>query len=215
MSNANSTDHNRDFAERLLGGVLTRYHALPRAGRWAVLAGVAFGGFALLNNVLWPIADRINGRADRLEVVLKRAVDRADGLPDELAEAVLAHGPNSVPRSETDGKEKLAAAIADILKKKGVSPGQDVRPAQSLPQNVLPEIVAEVGGTRMGKSVAEIRFEGTPEVVSAILAEFEASSAIDAIGDVRLTYNANSKRVTAQVSLEKWGVLFSSGRGGA
>ena len=215
MSNANSNDSNRDFAERLLGGVLTRFHALPRAGRWAVLAGVAFGGFALLNNVLWPIADRIKGRADRLEVVLKRAADRAEGLPDDLAEAVLAHGPNSVPRSETDGKEKLAAAIAEILKKKGVSPGQDVRPAQSLPQNVLPEIVAEVGGTRMGKSVAEIRFEGTPEVVSAILAEFEASPAIDAIGDLRLTYSASTKRVTAQVSLEKWGVLFSSVRGGA
>ncbi len=122
MSNANSNDSNRDFAERLLGGVLTRFHALPRAGRWAVLAGVAFGGFALLNNVLWPIADRINGRADRLEVVLKRAADRAEGLPDDLAEAVLAHGPNSVPRSETDGKEKLAAAIAEILKKKGVKP---------------------------------------------------------------------------------------------
>ena len=67
----------------------------------------------------------------------------------------------------------------------------------------------------MGKSVAEIRFEGTPEVVSAILAEFEASPAIDAIGDLRLTYSASTKRVTAQVSLEKWGVLFSSVRGGA
>jgi len=215
MPTASHNDSNRDFAERLLGEVLARYHALPRAGRWAAIAAVIFGGFALLNNVLWPIADRINGRADRLAIVLSRAADRAEGLPDELSETVLAHGPNSVPRSETDGKEKLASAIAEIFKKKGINPGQDIRPAQSLPQAVLPEVVAEVGGTRMGKTVAEIRFEGTPDAVTAVLAEFEASSAIDAIGDVRLNYNPSTKRVTAQVSLEKWGVLFSSGRGGA
>ena len=155
MPTASHNDSNRDFAERLLGGVLARYHALPRAGRWAAIAAVIFGGFALLNNVLWPIADRINGRADRLAIVLSRAADRAEGLPDELREAVLAHGPNSVPRSETDGKEKLASAIAEIFKKKGINPGQDIRPAQSLPQAVLPEVVAEVGGTRMGGSARD------------------------------------------------------------
>jgi hypothetical protein len=203
MPTVSNNDSNRDLSERLLGGVLARFHALPRAGRWAAVAGVLFGGFALLNNVLWPIADRLDSRADRLALVLSRAADRAEGLPDEVSEAVLAHGPNAVPRSETDGKEKLAAAIAEIFKKKGINPGQDVRPAQSLPQAVLPEVVAE------------IRFEGTPETVTAVLAEFEASSAIDAIGDIRLTYNPSTKRVNVQVSLEKWGVLFSSGRGGA
>ena len=49
----------------------------------------------------------------------------------------------------------------------------------------------------------------------AVLNELDNSNAIDAIGDLRLNYSAATKRVSVQMSLEKWGVVRKSGRGGA
>ena len=83
MSNHSTSGSKKVPFER----VLERYNALPRSGRWAVIAGVALGGFMLLDSVLWPIADGLNRRADRLELALTRAADRAEGLPDEVVEA--------------------------------------------------------------------------------------------------------------------------------
>ena len=119
-----------------------------------------------------------------------------------------------MPKLESIGKDKLAGAIAEIFKKKNINPGQDVRPAQPLPASVLPDIAASLGGV-MGKTVAEVRFEGTPDAVLAVLNELDNSNAIDAIGDLRLNYSAATKRVSVQMSLEKWGVVRKSGRGGA
>lgn len=203
MSNHSTSGPKKDPFER----VLERYNALPRSGRWVAIAVVALGGFMLLDSVLWPIADGLNRRADRLELALTRAADRAEGLPDEVVEAAVAHGPNQVPLTEKAGKERLAAAVAEILKKKNISAGQDVRPAQPLPASVM--------GGSMAKSVAEIRFEGTPDAVLSVLTELDASPAIDAISDVRLNYNTGTKRVGVQLSVEKWGTVQKTARGGA
>ena len=210
MLTPQTSGRSRDPFER----ALVRYHSMQRASRWGVLAGIARGGFFLLDSVLWPIADDFNRRADRMEAVLHNASERATGLPDDIVQAVLSHGPNSVPKLESIGKDKLAGAIAEIFKKKNINPGQDVRPAQPLPASVLPDIAASLGGV-MGKTVAEVRFEGTPDAVLAVLNELDNSNAIDAIGDLRLNYSAATKRVSVQMSLEKWGVVRKSGRGGA
>jgi hypothetical protein len=210
MSNATPSVQSQDIFEK----ALARYNGLPRASRWLVIACVGFGGFALLDSVLWPIADEWNRRADRLELVLKRASERAEELPDSVTQAAIALGPNSVPKLEEVGKEKLASAIAEILKKKGVTAGQDIRPAQPLPESVLPDVAAEKGG-KMGRTVAEVRFEATPDAVTAILSEFESSPAIDAITDITLSYKAETKRVSVTMNLEKWGVVRKTVRGGA
>lgn len=190
-----------------------RYGTLPRAAKWGVLACLGMGGFLVLDNFLWPYADSLNARADRMQMVLNRAADRAEGLPSDVRRAALSYGPNSVPIDEQRGKDQLAGAIAEIFKKRGVNQGQDIRPAQSLPASVLADVAAARGGDRMGKSVAEVRFEGTPDTVLAIISDFESSAAIDAIGDLRLTYNATTKRVGVQMTLEKWGVMNASGGG--
>jgi hypothetical protein len=174
------------------------------------------GGFLLLDSVIWPLADTYNARADRYQLLLDKAAERANELPGEVVDAALAHGAMSVPASEEAGKEKLTAAIAEVFKKRSINLGQDVRPAQVLPQTVLPKLVAEKApGGRMGKSVAEIRFEGTPEQVMGILVDLESSESVDAIGDLRMNYNATTKRVNVQMSLEKWGVIPAGTRGGA
>lgn len=209
MSNPHATGSSGDLFAR----ILDRYNALPRAARWGVIAVTGFGGFLLLDSVLWPIADDLNRSADRMQSVLNRAADRAEGLPDDVVNAAVSHGPNSVPKLEKAGKDQLANAVAEIFKKRGINQGQDVR-AQPLPQSVLPDIASALGGT-MGKSVVEVRFEGTPDTVMAVLSEFDASPSIDAIGDLRMNYNPSTKRVGVQMTLEKWGVIQSTARGGA
>lgn len=190
-----------------------RFAVLPRAAKWGVLACLGMGGFFALDSFLWPYADALNARADRMQLVLNRAADRAEGLPSDVKRAALAYGPNSVPIDEQRGKDQLAGAIAEIFKKRGVNQGQDIRPAQSLPASVLADVAAARGGDRMGKSVAEVRFEGTPDAVLSIISDFESSASIDAIGDLRLNYNATTKRVGVQMTLEKWGVMNGSGGG--
>jgi hypothetical protein len=212
MSNPHHAATSRDPFER----ALRWFGGLPRAGRWGVAAGLLMGGFLLLDTVVWPLADTYNARADRYQLLLNKAAERANELPGEVVDAALAHGAMSVPASEEAGKEKLTAAIAEVFKKRSINLGQDVRPAQVLPQTVLPKLVAEKApGGRMGKSVAEIRFEGTPEQVMGILVDLESSESVDAIGDLRMNYNATTKRVNVQMSLEKWGVIPAGTRGGA
>ncbi len=196
--------------------VLDRYQGLPRAARWGVVAVVAMGGFMLLDSVIWPAADELNSKADRYEALLVRASSRADELPGNVVYAAIAYGGTSVPTLEEAGKEKLTAAIAEIFKKRNINLGQDVRPAQVLPQTVLPKIVAEKApGGRMGRTVVEIQFDAQPDVVTAILNELEQSEAVDAIGDVRMSYNGGTKRVTVKMSVEKWGVVPTNQGGGA
>ena len=53
MLTPQTSGRSRDPFER----ALVRYHSMQRASRWGVLAGIALGGFFLLDSVLWPIAD--------------------------------------------------------------------------------------------------------------------------------------------------------------
>lgn len=200
-----------DFFEK----TLERYRMLPRAGRWGAIAGVVFLGFTLLDSVFWPIADDLNARADRLTTVLDRASSRAEEFPEEIEASAIVHGPNLVPGREMLSKEKLASTIVSVLREKGVNQfGLDIRPAQPLPSTVLPEIAAELGG-QMGRSVADLRFEATPDIATTLVAELDKNPAIDAVSDLKLTYNPQTKRVAVQMSLEKWGVVNRTVRGGA
>jgi len=191
-----------------------RYTRLPRAGRWVVLATLAFGGFTVLDSWAWPLADSLSNRADRLEKVLQRAAVRAEGLPRDVRESVVAYGPNSMLGDEATGKERLTAFIAEVFKKRNISQGQDVRPGQPLPATIAQNL-GSISDAKLGKTVAELQFKAAPDAVLAIIAEFESSSEVDAIADIRLDYDAKDKRVGVQMTLEKWGFLHDAKGGGA
>ncbi len=208
----NSSSSDRDPFARTIAW----FGTLPRAGKWGVISAALFGGFMLLDEAIWPIADRMNERSDRWEALLARASERAEGLPPEIAANAIAYGPNEVPGDEARGMTKLAAAIDAILRKKGVTKySQDLRRAQQLGTDVLGDIAGPLGGT-MGRTVADIAFEASPDDVTAIIADLDASADIDAINDLKLTYAPATKRVAVQMSVEKWGVLKRTPkRGGA
>jgi len=75
------------------------------------------------------------------------------------------------------------------------------------------EVAAALGG-KMGRTVADLRFEATPDATTAIIGALDASAAIDAISDLRLSYNAGTKRVGVQMTVEKWGVTRKNARTG-
>ena len=211
LSNPSSGAAARDPFARLL----ERYHGLPRSGKWIAAAGVALAGWLLLDSVLWPLADKLNARADNMAGVLERAAARAESLPGNAADAAVVLGPNSSPRPEAETKAKLSAAVDAALKKKSITNyGFDMRVAQALPQTVLPDVAAR-GGGQMGRLAADLRFEATPDAASSVIATLDSDPAVDAISDLRITYRKDTKRVAVQMTVEKWGIVKKTQRGGA
>jgi len=185
------------------------FAAQPRIGKWVVVAAAAYAGFLVFQFVVWPTTDRLNRSADRAALLLSEAANRANELPADVTERAIAFGPNSVPGREIAEKERFSNAIAAIMKKHGLSDsyGFDARP-QALPGGVLPKVASEFGGT-MRRTVAEVKFTSSPDTVTAILNDIDRSPFVDAITDVRLSYK--DRRVTAVLSIERWGVATTGG----
>lgn len=215
MSELNDTQPQQPARAKPSGGVFERacesFSALPRVGKWLTLAVAGYAVFLLFDFVVWPTSDRLEMRAERAASVLKAAADRAKELPGDTADRATVFGPNAVPGRDVAEKERFSKAIAAIMKTHGVadSYGFDVRP-QGLPSGVLPKVAAQLGGS-MRRTVAEVKFTANPDVVSAIIADIDRSPYVDAITDVRLAYK--DRRVTATLSVERWGV--ESSRGGS
>lgn len=193
---------------------LAKYHSLPRAGRWIAIASVGFGSFVLLDSVLWPIADEYNGRADRLASVIARAADRAEALPDNVETAALAFGPNSAVASERQAKERMATAIDEILRSRRIAYGFEIRQPQFLTDGLVPGAIMQ-SGEGLARIVVDLRFDATPDNVAEVLAAIESDPAVDAVGDLRLAYKSDLKRVAVQLTVEKWATARKGQRGGA
>ncbi len=187
------------------------FEPLPRAGKWIAVAVAIYAAFLVFQLVVLPLTDEFNGRADRAAELLSSAAKRAAELPDDIVDRAVAFGPNSVPGREGTEKERFSNAVAAIMKKHGVadSYGFDARP-QALGGDVLPRVAGLVGG-KMSRTVAELKFSSSPDTVGKIIADIDSSPFVDAITDVRLTYK--DRRVTAILSIERWGV--TPGGGGA
>ena len=67
----------------------------------------------------------------------------------------------------------------------------------------------------MGRLAADLRFEATPDAASAVITALDSDPAIDAISDLRITYRKDTKRVAVQMTVEKWGIVKKTQRGGA
>lgn len=187
----------------------TAFAALPRVGKWIAVTAAVYVVVLLFQFVVWPVSDDLNDEADRAAELLKAAGKRADELPADIADRAVVFGPNAVPGREINEKERFSNAIAAIMKKHGVADayGFDARPL-ALSGEVLPRVSAQFGGS-MARTSAELKFSASPETVSKIIAEIDASPFVDAITDVRLTYK--DRRVNAVLSIERWGVSVKGG----
>jgi hypothetical protein len=185
------------------------FAALPRVGKWIVAALALLLFSQVFQYVVRPITDDLDKRADRAAKLLAGASGRAEKLPDDVARRAVVFGPNAVPGRDVSEKERFSNAIAAIMKKHGVSDayGFDARPL-ALSGDVLPRVAARFGGS-MARTAAELKFSGSPETVSKVIADIDSSPFVDAITDVRLTYK--DRRVSAVLSIERWGVSVKGG----
>lgn len=194
-------------------GVLVRvyaaFDALPRIGKWIAAALALLVVSQVFRLVIQPVTSDLNTRADRAAQLLKAASTRAEELPEDVAGRAVVFGPNAVPGRDITEKERFSNAIAAIMKKHGVADayGFDARPL-ALSGDILPRVAAQFGGS-MGRTAAELKFSGSPETVSKVIADIDASPFVDAITDVRLTYK--DRRVSAVLSIERWGVAVKGG----
>ncbi len=194
-------------------GLLTRVYAafdsLPRIGKWIAAALALLAVSQVFRFFVIPTTQELNKRADRAALLLEAASARAEELPADIESRAVVFGPNSVPGRDIAEKERFSNAVAAIMKKHGVADayGFDARPL-ALSGEVLPRVAAQFGGS-MGRTAAELKFSGSPETVSKVIADIDASPFIDAITDVRLTYK--DRRVSAVLSIERWGVSVKGG----
>jgi hypothetical protein len=204
---ARSRSARRDLAQE----AVDRFEALPRVGKWIALAAIGAGVLLFFREVIGPRVEQLNTRADRTASLLEASARRANDLPSTIADRVVVYGPNSVPGREAAVKEKFANSVADILGKRGISQyGFDVRSSQSLAGNILPMVAAELSGT-MRRTIAELKFEASGETVNGVISDLERSPEVDAITDLRLSYSSKTRRVSAAVTIERWGVSPQGG----
>ncbi|MBI1303636.1 MAG: hypothetical protein GC172_07595 [Phycisphaera sp.] len=194
------------LAERLL----ERFAALPRVGKWVVIAGIGAGGYLVFESVIWPTSEAFDNKANRYAAVLARAAMRAEGLPSSVVASAKAHGPNMAPELESVAKNKLAESITAIMKTHGASFGWSLRWNQ-LSGGVMPSVAAELGGT-MARAIAEIDFEAAPETATRIIHDIDRDPAVDAVTDLKINYLDKTRRVKVTMTVERWGVQVSGGR---
>jgi hypothetical protein len=193
----------------VLASVYAAFDALPRVGKWIVAVLALLVVSQVFRFFVIPVTEDLNKRADRAALLLKAASTRAEELPADITSRAVVFGPNAVPGRDITETERFTSAVAAIMKKHGVAGayGFDARPL-TLSGEVLPRVAAQFGG-RMGRTAAELKFSGSPETVSKVIADLDASPFIDAITDVRLTYK--DRRVSAVLSIERWGVNVKGG----
>lgn len=185
-----------------------QFREMPRAIQWAAIAGIGMVLFMLWDMTVRPLADEFNRSADLIEVQAND-VRAAQSVTTELrkpeiGELVVGLGPVVQPASEAVRADALNQVINTVLKKHGVTkesfgfrPGKLSKPAM-------------LGGDkRIDRLSADLKFDATPAVAAAIIAELESSPDIESISSVRITKDASGK-VKVHITLDTWMISFGN-----
>ena len=85
--------------------------------------------------------------------------------------------------------------------------------ARALGASLIVALNSDASAKRLGKGAD--RPVNTLADRAAVVAALDADPAVDAISDLRITYRRDTRRVSVQMTVEKWGVMRKSQRGGA
>ena len=185
-----------------------RYDSLPRNQRWMVLGVLALIGYVAADELLWAPARAWAAQSQRIEAALDRGAGRAASVSTDLRRSVATFGPVDPPGPAATGREDLARAIDEVLRKHKVAgysyetrTGQRVKDADA----------GTLGGP-VDRLQAEVKFDTTAEALPRIVAELEANPVIDGVTTIRLEKNEQTRKITVQATIEAW-VLSAGGRG--
>ncbi|MSR40316.1 MAG: hypothetical protein EXS10_00215 [Phycisphaerales bacterium] len=175
------------------------YCLQERAIKWAAIAIPILVAYLILDYGFWQVSSGLAARGDRIESAIASSKQRASTISGAIESSVRAFGPVDAPANKDEGANALTTSIAAIFKANNTNFGLGLR-EQRIGSRELEGAV----GSRIEKVVAEIRFEATPDTVSAIIAQLEAAPEIDSISDLKLNYQPQTRRVAVQLSAEAW-----------
>lgn len=185
---------------------------LPRAIQWLIWAAAGTALFLVWEQYLSPVAKRWDRQADGIEQNVKQVRDGERLARDvrSMKSVVTSLGPVDVPVDRAVGSNALNDAVNSVLEKHGASnfsfgfrpKGKISRPSLPLARN-----------QRMERLTGDVKFDATPKLAAAILADLESSPDIEAIEVVRLLRDSGGK-VKAHITVEAWVISTEPARGG-
>ena len=184
-----------------------RFDSLTRPQRLAVSAVLLLLGWVAADELLWAPARAWAAQSERIEQALDRGAQRGSAVTVDLRRSVATFGAVSPPEPAPTGREKLARAIDEVMRRNKVAGysyetrvGQRVKDADSAAL-----------GAAVDRLQAEVKFEVSAESLPRLVAELEADPVIDGVTSMRIEKNDQARRIAVQATIESW-VLSAGGR---
>lgn len=179
---------------------LARIQSLPTAGRLAVWAVALLLAWTAVDQWSWSWARVWNDRADRIEQALSESRQLANEIDQQAVDGAQTFGPVDPPVGESEGAERLAQAVVEVVKKHQTTNfSYDARASTRIS-------TAGRSGTaqRLSKVTGEVGFEATPEETAKILTALESSPAIEAISKLDMHTRDGERRLVVNLTVEAW-----------
>ncbi len=191
-----------------MAGMIETYRSLPRAAKWllsaALVVGVYFG-------VVEPVIDataRVDSSADLIESRLEQEADLMS-QDQNRATLVRALGTPALPDEDVGRRAAFQTAVDGVFAEHGVPSKEQTE--QTAPVRLGDEHRGLIDADQQLERIELLlRFEATPETISAIVADLEASDSVTAVTQLKMDRRArrsrddNSRLVGAQLGVETW-----------
>lgn len=182
--------------------VVEMYRSLPRAGRWAALAlaGLVayFAAVEPAVDLTMSLSARADARADAIAEV-RSGPKGEDAVTLGLRRFGRVEGPG-------DPRERGVAfnrRVLEVLEKHGVR--NHTSTMRTAPLGRGPLLTAlEPAGQRVDRLIREVKFEGPPETVAAVVADLERSPEVASVPRVQVRKAGTGRSVQATVDAEAW-----------
>lgn len=199
-----------------MSGLLSSYSRLPRALRWAVLAGI---GVALYFLAVEPLVDQVNrltSASDSKAATLASHAKSAAALQQDaerVALGVKRFGQVLPPGDPEQRALEFNRAVDEILKTNGVR--DHTTTARTSPMGPGP-LVAKAGAEfRVDRLIKDIQFSSDPETAAAVIADLERNPAVATVSRLQVrqadSRDKTSRVVRVSLAAEAW-LLARKGR---
>ena len=195
------------------GPLVQWWKELPRAIRWAVMAGAVI---AMYFGVVEPVIDKknsMNTRSDSLQRDLSEMARTRQSTADsaglvEQGTAVL--GKPMLPELETDRIAKLDSRVVKVFEANKVSTWRRVPRESKMDSQDVPASLAG-RGMQLAKIERDLTFETDMVTLTAVLKDFELAPEVTAVSKVVLKRATNNNRkssepgpLSAMITVESW-----------
>ncbi len=179
------------------------YRQLPRAAQWGLAALVGVILFLVWNDLILRVTGNWNRAAETMMAKVEQAAggDQRRQSLRVLRQAVLGLGVVEKPGPEAAAENALNDVINDVLKRHTVSEDSfSYRGPSKMRRGTLSRVIGP--GERVERISGELRFESTPQQAIDIVATLESSRWIDAIGTLRMTRLAGTRKIRVDLTVE-------------